>query len=53
MPLEENIEERWTVKSRLEKMRTRSYSVEKARLLGNTQGLIDTRQEQEIVFQHH
>ena len=52
MPLEENVEERWSVKSRLEKVHTRSYSVEKARLMGNTQGLIDMRQEQEIVFQH-
>ena len=53
MPLEENVEESWSVKSRLEKIHTRSYSVEKARLLGNTQDLIVTRQEQEIVFQHH
>lgn len=45
MPLEENVEERWSVKSRLEKIHPGSYSVEKARLLGNTQGFIDTRQE--------
>lgn len=32
MALGENVEERWTAKLRLEKISTRSHSVEKARL---------------------